>query len=1586
MAVGNLPTLQLPALPGRAPQRRRRRPLPPSITEEERRNILGRALGGLAYIGGAIDKPFAATRGTVAAIGSALSGKPRKAKEDIKQLLHLIPFSGTFREQFTEMGIPVPEEHIWGREVLERFGAPRNKPTGISGWKRDPAEAFWDVAGIATDLFLAPPFLPGLLPVTAKGAKIGRLGQKALKEIDEFAQLGKTEQALTKATQLAKPSIGLKAGEEGLKELQKLPSRLLGTTPAAKIAEVEAGERALLGLRPTWGVWSTLLGKHPIATFGTGKTAARALDAVYYKSGLIPALRSHFGATTLGKRGGTAQRAIEQEIAVEIHRAGALKGLLPHLAAEHDELAKIYAQHLQKYAEVAGDTRGVTQFRDFSRYVTEVQSRINGAARMTEQEISALFHIPTNNLKLLDEVNEFSRRLHNLATNSMADVRDELFRRILAYGGDGAVMRAAFVAHMPRRRVGALTVAQEEGLRGARRFDYSLKRLQSFDVPEGTYLINRLVGEGIWSQPADAALSKVIRGSKKNFGGFHQEQIVRLKSTSGLKETFDGIGRIVAFEGDNAVVSRLNPNGFMDQIRVPISALDDATQGSAGALVPPPLYTKEAQRAAYETILRDKGIAFTAKDSDTVLRRKALYHGHLKPAFDRELHRGMKIPVEDTTRPRWIKKGATDNENLARALERLEKGIDPIRETIDGKSIQVAEGANSVTDDLASWLYGGPALPDGLFNRTIVEDHITYVTHGLDYLHGLMVKHNFLHGVATTTQKPGFVPLEEAWASVTTRFGRQAKTARALTDDGLDTFARDFGAARSDIYVPAGTAKTLQIFQDIAEPGSKVHSMAGQMFDIWTAGIKAGWTLSWPAFHVRNFAAGQFQNLAADGPYTISQYGNQLKQVSRWIHSGGKQPWKYASEVGPAELLQKTLVTELKGSTEDLGAAGGGLRWIFGAPKTWNPARIRGIPRALGMQPIARSEAQFVPMAIGERAYSYVESMNRLPLYGACRDAGMTMEQAAQFVKRVQYDYSAKAFTPFERDIMRRFVFPFYCVPEDHEILTRDGWKRWPELIAGEDVLVLDPETHELRWEPLQDVATFDYDGELWTLERRTGGFEFTPDHRWPTETTKSVVKGKQYGGERRMKRACELNTCDRIPLVGNYQETDSVLSPRHAAILGWVVTDGYFRWRTTGGAVSEPGTGSCEMLVYQSPKKHLALVAALLGTRQRPPHSDTGVCAVPVSREDTEAITSVFQSREDLLKIVPRLSREAAEAMYEAMVLAEAHESDEHHFTRFAQSGPNGRPVLEAFQLLCLLTDKNAWLNSKKNGCYVKRSRTIRHHERGGIGRKHYKGVVWCPQTPSGTWIMRHDGAVIPTGNSWLKHNAIYHASEIFGNPGGKVSTAIRMAATANRFGTKLPRWLSEQGAIPVGGSPEATTVIRQFGFPFEDIRNIQATPGRTAQRAVSQMHPGIAIPMKLFSGKDPYTGRDLKQMSGMTGIWQIDTLFQGLPTSRAYSTYRTATDKRKSALVIALDLLTGMKLGTYDLEKARITDLQRAIQEEMEQNPYVWEGRHQYIPKHLKAKAGPEVPQKLRQIQALSKELEALKAARKLKAFPTS
>ena len=178
----------------------------------------------------------------------------------------------------------------------------------------------------------------------------------------------------------------------------------------------------------------------------------------------------------------------------------------------------------------------------------------------------------------------------------------------------------------------------------------------------------------------------------------------------------------------------------------------------------------------------------------------------------------------------------------------------------------------------------------------------------------------------------------------------------------------------------------------------------------------------------------------------------------------------------------------------------------------------------------------------------------------------------------------------------------------------------------------------------MEGTVAFDYDGELVTVGGERGKFLCTSDHRWPVVSDKMVnwVRGNE---SRKVVRAHELKTSHRIPRAArcDFVGSDDTITERHAALIGWLFTDGYLRWR-----------GNCpEAVFYQKKAEGLAQLRRLIGddAGREYVHPQTGVIQLAVKVRLTKTLVALCRSKQDLPLFVSKLNARAAKAMWDAMM-----------------------------------------------------------------------------------------------------------------------------------------------------------------------------------------------------------------------------------------------------------------------------------------------------------------------------------------------
>lgn len=310
-----------------------------------------------------------------------------------------------------------------------------------------------------------------------------------------------------------------------------------------------------------------------------------------------------------------------------------------------------------------------------------------------------------------------------------------------------------------------------------------------------------------------------------------------------------------------------------------------------------------------------------------------------------------------------------------------------------------------------------------------------------------------------------------------------------------------------------------------------------------------------------------------------------------------------------------------------------------------------------------------------------------------------------------------------------------YCVPDTAEALTEDGWKGPDDLTPLDRILTWNMRTDTFEWQRPSRVTSYHHEGKLQSFR----GFLATEEHRWPIRMSSDRRLVFKFGSE--------LKFNDQIIRVAKNHDWPerSILSPRDAAILGWIVTDGTFRLRKN----------HAEGVIYQSKKKFFREVQSLLGDEGGKPRtirSPLGDCeALYVKAVAIKRLRAAgFSGKESLIPIITRLSREAAEAMWDAMMKAEGTTEGRPSGALFCQ-----RPgaVLNAFQTLSLLLGYK--MNQGSRDHWISMGTHSRPFSRvGEITLVPYEGRVWCPTVPNSTWVMRQEGRITITGNCYYGAN----------------------------------------------------------------------------------------------------------------------------------------------------------------------------------------------------------------------------------------
>ncbi|MFW6641012.1 N-acetylmuramoyl-L-alanine amidase [Nocardiopsis algeriensis] len=334
-----------------------------------------------------------------------------------------------------------------------------------------------------------------------------------------------------------------------------------------------------------------------------------------------------------------------------------------------------------------------------------------------------------------------------------------------------------------------------------------------------------------------------------------------------------------------------------------------------------------------------------------------------------------------------------------------------------------------------------------------------------------------------------------------------------------------------------------------------------------------------------------------------------------------------------------------------------------------------------------------------------------------------------------------------------------YCVDEDTQILTEDGWRSFEEIGAGDTVLTLDHRTGTSRWQPLLAVNVFPArPRRLLRMEGADHSSLTTAEHRWPVE--------RRARRERAWATTESLDRGDRIPMAAPCTglPQDPKWSDALVELVAWF-------WAEEDG--TPPGSGA----VLHRPERRgpggAARLRGVLHTLFGPPREDSAATAgdAPRWREERGRRGAEFH----LSARAERLLREQAPGRVPSHAfLRSLTRAQLELFTRVCLAARgNGRSALghgtreaaEAFQFAAILAGHATSLRHRQPGprtgprwrvellrrAHVSPVAAAARTPAFTVAPESYGGRIWCPTTPDGTWLARRAGTVYFTGNSFM-------------------------------------------------------------------------------------------------------------------------------------------------------------------------------------------------------------------------------------------
>jgi hypothetical protein len=353
------------------------------------------------------------------------------------------------------------------------------------------------------------------------------------------------------------------------------------------------------------------------------------------------------------------------------------------------------------------------------------------------------------------------------------------------------------------------------------------------------------------------------------------------------------------------------------------------------------------------------------------------------------------------------------------------------------------------------------------------------------------------------------------------------------------------------------------------------------------------------------------------------------------------------------------------------------------------------------------------------------------------------------------------------QSVVRLEARAFECVTPDTEALTKRGWVRGGDLTADDELYTLDPQTGHGRWSRLLGRFEGRYVGEMISIETDTISVLCTPNHAWYV-AKKSPTGVWHRRGDARFKRVLvgDLDANHRIVAAARLAPASSDVPDALVELIGWVVTEGHYTYdpRKSDGNRRVRIT---QTMGKNAPKcERIRACLRALGVPYREYfYAPRNAATFELGKVPSAEIIKAFPDKRIGAEWIARLSPEQCDLLYQTMIRGDGYVNKHGHELFCNADGA----LLDEFQMVATLAGRansiqGPWQAEHPrhrdarygNGRVVSLRKSgmisVDHLLRtGAITRVPYDGIVWCPQTETGSWVARRNGKVYVTGNSWL-------------------------------------------------------------------------------------------------------------------------------------------------------------------------------------------------------------------------------------------
>jgi len=355
----------------------------------------------------------------------------------------------------------------------------------------------------------------------------------------------------------------------------------------------------------------------------------------------------------------------------------------------------------------------------------------------------------------------------------------------------------------------------------------------------------------------------------------------------------------------------------------------------------------------------------------------------------------------------------------------------------------------------------------------------------------------------------------------------------------------------------------------------------------------------------------------------------------------------------------------------------------------------------------------------------------------------------------------------------------FACVDEQTQCLTVSGWKTYQELTIGEQIGVYDMDKQVITFTTLEDIAAYPViEQPMIKLRGRSLDQLLTPNHR-------CVLRRRS--GKDVFVRADELVPSNSVIVAAPWKYNGKDFPPRLAALLGWYVTEGSYGKDCVHIYQSESANPEYCQEIRQLLNDEGATYSEYVSNRKYKGRPNKAI-----TWRITGAVANI------LLGLSPKKrlpagylgwNLESLQVLWDALMKGDGHFREANRQT-FVQKDYK---LISQVQALGTRLGYATTLRKRSQGTHAlykteSNTRRLASETTGLISQELYTGVVWCPQTPYGTFVARRNGYVFITGNTYPE-KLVEPCIRAGTRPGDTVLDPFSGSGTTGRVAMRLNR-----------------------------------------------------------------------------------------------------------------------------------------------------------------------------------------------------